>query len=188
VDQAEPVTIVITRIVRAGREAEFEEAVKAWIPVALAHPGHLGVHMLRPMPGQREYGAVLKFRSRAEWEAFREWPDYQRFLATIHPLLDEEPMVQAASGLESWFTPLGTRVTRVPPRWKMALVTWLGVCIVVYLVSTFVTPLFTPWPWLLGFLAANAVVVAALTWVVMPGLNRLFHRWLRPDAEPHGSP
>lgn len=183
-NEAEPVTLVITRTIRAGHEREFEEAVKAWIPTALARPGHLGVHMLRPMPGQREYGAVLKFRSRAEWEAFRDWPEYQRFLAAIRPFLETDQRVEALSGLESWFTPLGVRVTRVPPRWKMALVTWVGVSCVVYVVTSFVVPLLEAWPWFLGFLTANAVVVAALTWLVMPALNRVFGRWLLPDAAP----
>src|SRR5262245_6149788 len=42
------VTVLITRAVRAGNEAAFEEALKAWVPMALAYPGHLGVHVLRP--------------------------------------------------------------------------------------------------------------------------------------------
>ena len=59
----EPVTVVITRTVREGSEEAFEAAVRAWISRALAFPGHLGVHMLRPPHGGREYGAVLTFRS-----------------------------------------------------------------------------------------------------------------------------
>lgn len=179
----EPVTIVITRTVRYGNEAAFEEAVKAWMPKSLAYPGHLGVHMLRPMPGSREYGAVLKFRSREEWQAFQHSPEYQQFMETIRPLLESEPQIETASGLESWFTPLGEHVVRVPPRWKMALVTWIGVCLTVYLVTFLFTPVTGQWPWFLGFITINAGVVAGLTWIVMPVLNRLFNSWLQPKSE-----
>src|SRR5438045_3727743 len=123
---AKPVTVVITRAVLPGSEQAFEEAVKAWVPEALAFPGHLGVHMLRPPPGGREYGAVLKFRTQAEWEAFRLAPEYLHFRTRIRPYLVDEPRVETECGLESWFTTLGSPVLRVPPRWKMAVVTWLG--------------------------------------------------------------
>ena len=77
----EPVTVIITRFVRVGSESAFENVVKAFIPKALAFPGHLGVHMLRPPPGERDYGAVLKFRSQSDWDAFIQSPVYLEFLA-----------------------------------------------------------------------------------------------------------
>src|SRR5438309_2711337 len=113
----EPVTVIITRIVRAGSESAFEDAVKAFIPKALAFPGHLGVHMLRPPPGEQDYGAVLKFRSQSDWGAFLQSPEYLGFLAEIEPYLERPQGVETLCGLESWFTPMGERVTRVPPRW-----------------------------------------------------------------------
>jgi hypothetical protein len=177
-----PVTVVITRAVRSGSEQEFEEAVKAWIPKALDFPGYLGVHMLRPPPGSREYGAVVKFRTQKEWDAFRNAPQYVHFLAQIRPYLEDEPRVETECGLESWFTPLGSQVLRVPPRWKMAIVTWLGVCLMVYPVSSLVSPLTTDWPWFLRYSLINAGVVAGLTWAVMPVLSGLFQFWLHPAA------
>src|SRR5436190_16386463 len=113
----EPVTVIVTRRVREGSEAAFEGAVKAFIPKALGFPGHLGVHMLRPSPGERDYGAVLKFRAQQDWAAFHDSPEYAAFLTEIEPYLKEPQGVETLCGLESWFTPLGARTTRVPPRW-----------------------------------------------------------------------
>jgi uncharacterized protein len=180
---SDPITVIIFRLVRAGQEQAFEDAVKAWIPQALAFPGHLGVHMLRPYPGSREYAAVLKFSTQQEWDAFRQAPAYQEFLAQIRPMLEEEPRVQTECGLESWFTPLGSQVLRVPPRWKMAVVTWLGVCLMVYTVQQILSPLSQSWPPLLTYLIVNAGVVAGLTWIVMPVLIRLFRFWLHPASK-----
>lgn len=180
-NQQEPVTILITRLVRSGQEQAFESAVKAWIQRALAFPGYLGVHMLRPMPGNREYGAVLKFSSRDDWHTFRDSSEYRQFVESLRPMLDAEPQVEAISGLESWFTPLGHQMTRVPPRWKMAIVTWVGVCLMVCTVSWLFSPVTGQWHWLVGYLVINAGVVAGLTWIVMPILNRLCRSWLVPD-------
>jgi antibiotic biosynthesis monooxygenase (ABM) superfamily enzyme len=178
----EPITVIITRLVRAGSESAFEDAVKAFIPKALVFPGHLGVHMLRPSPGEREYGAVLKFRSQQDWDDFRQSVEYLAFLAQIGPFLEGPQQEESLCGLESWFTPIGQRVTRVPPRWKMALVTWIGVCFVVLVVNLGLSWWTPDWLGWLRFLVANALVVAALTWIVMPILNRLFRKWLHPSA------
>jgi antibiotic biosynthesis monooxygenase (ABM) superfamily enzyme len=176
----EPLTVLITRTVRAGREAAFEAAVRAWIPTALAFPGHLGVHMHRPPPGGREYAAVLKFCSGADWDAFAASDPYRRFLAGIREHLEADPRVETVSGLETWFTPPGTPVALAPPRWKMAVITWLGVNLTAAALSYVLPPLTAGWPWALAFVTFNAGVVAGLTWVVMPLLGRLFSVWLQP--------
>ncbi len=179
----EPVTVIITRTVRAGREAAFEEAVRAWIRKALTYPGYLGVHMLRPAPDGQEYGAVLKFASQSAWESFRASPEYLAFLADIQEHLASAPKVETVTGLESWFTAPGARVLRVPPRWKMAVVTWLGVNLTSLVLTFVLKPALAGFPWALGFVTFNAAVVSGLTWVVMPALSRVFRRWLLPKTE-----
>ena len=174
----DPVTIVITRAIRAGREAAFEAAVREWIKTALDFPGYLGVHMIRPPSGGREYGAVLKFQSRGAWDSFLASPDYQKFLDGIREHLDGDPNVETVCGLESWFTGSGAPIALAPPRWKMALVTWVGVDITALVLTYSLSLLMKSWPWGLAFLVFNAGVVAGLTWIVMPFLSRLFRPWL----------
>lgn len=178
--QRDPITIFITRNVRAGSEQAFEVAMKRWIPQFMEYPGHLGVHVLRPWPGNREYGAVLKFRSEEDWKGFQQSEPYLEFLGEIRQYLETEPQVETTCGLESWFSPMGAHISRVPPRWKMACITWIGVCLTVYVVSVCLSPITTQWPWLLGFITINGGVVVVLTWCVMPILNRLFRGWLLP--------
>lgn len=179
----EPVTVIITRTLLAGREAAFEEAVRVWIHKALTYPGYLGVHMLRPAPGGQEYGAVLKFATQANWDSFRASPEYLVFLAEIQEHLTAAPKVETVTGLESWFTAPGARVVRVPPRWKMAVVTWLGVNLTAIVLTFVIKPLLAGLPQALGFVTFNACVVTGLTWAVMPALSRLFRGWLLPPDE-----
>lgn len=180
---SDPVTVVITRAVKAGREAAFEAAVRAWVAEALTFPGHLGVHMLRPPPGGREYGAVLKFASADHWAAFRDDARYQAFLAAVRDHLEADPRVETATGLESWFTPPGAAPV-VPPRWKVALVSWAGVNLTALVLTYTLSPLTRGWPWGLAFVTFNAAVVAGLTWVVMPPLSRALRPWFEPAPPP----
>ncbi|MDB5335386.1 MAG: hypothetical protein JWN70_1005 [Planctomycetaceae bacterium] len=170
------VTIVITRSVRPGCEAAFERAVRDWIPRAVEFPGHQGALMLQPHAAGREYGAVLRFRSLELWRAFQNSPEYQDFLDQIRPLLEVEPHVETVTGLEAWFRWTGGKPP--PPRWKMAIVTWVGVCLAVGTLGLTLGPFLTGWSWFGRLLTMNAAVVASLTWIVMPPLVRVTQGWL----------
>jgi antibiotic biosynthesis monooxygenase (ABM) superfamily enzyme len=173
-----PMTVIITRAVRKGSEEVFEATLRAFIPKSLTFPGHLGVFMLRPPPGGREFGAVLQFRSQKVWQSFQRWPQYQMFLAEIEQYLQMPARTKSLSGLETWFTPLGADFLRTPPRWKIAFVTWIAVCISVYVVKSLFSLFDQNWPTFVSLLVSNAVIVAALTGAVMPVLSWLFRRWL----------
>lgn len=173
-----PVTVVITRKVRPGREEEFERFVREWVPIAVTFPGYLGVHMLRPPPGGNDYGAVLRFRAASDWDAFREWPAYREFGAKIEPLIDGGVRIDTATGMEIWFTPPGSPPP--VPQWKMAVVTWLGVNALTYSLGVTMMPFLMDHgvPFWATLVLTNAVVVAGLTWAVMPGLVWAFRKWL----------
>lgn len=176
--QDETVNIIITRLIRPDAQQAFELAVRQWIPQAAQFPGYLSVLMIRPGSHSDEFGAVLRFRSRADWVLFQEWPAYLLFLEQIRPLLSEEPRVQL-HGLEAWFA-AGDRPS--PPRWKMALLTWLGVSVMVFAVSRSINLVNQTWPWWVSFLLINGLVVAGLTWAVMPLLVKCFRPWLAGTA------
>jgi antibiotic biosynthesis monooxygenase (ABM) superfamily enzyme len=179
-NEANPLTVVITRSVRPGCEEVFESTLKDWIPRLLAFPGHLGVHMFRPSAGSREYAAVLKFRTQAAWDMFRQAPQYLEFLATIRPFLEGESRVETECGLESWFTPPG-KPLRPLPRWKMALVTLCGVYPTSLLLGQTIGRWTSDWHFLLSAFVFATLMVGLLTWVVMPLLTRLLHPWLHPE-------
>ena len=180
----QPVSIVITRKVRPGHEADFEQAVREWIPRAIEFPGHEGVLMLHPHAAGREYGAVLRFHSLESWTAFENSDEYKDFLGRIRPFLEADANVDAVTGLEAWFRWTGG--SSPPPRWKMALVTWVGVCLAVGILGAVIGPGMASWSWLPRLLVMNAAVVAALTWGVMPVLTRQFRGWLQGEVRPEG--
>lgn len=80
------------------------------------------------------------------------------------------------SGLEYWFSP--PDIPASPPRWKMAIVTVLGVWPVSMLAPWLLNPLIDGQPLALRALLISMGIVTLLTWVVMPALVRILKPWL----------
>lgn len=181
------ITVAVTRIVRPGNEPAFEAALHHLVERSLGTAGQLGVHVLRPASGSgsREYGILRRFASEADLEAFCESQDYRDYDASVASLTEGQARRERVSGLEAWFTSPGRAIVP-PPRWKMALVTLLGVYPVSLLLQLLLKPLTPALPnWAVGLLM-SACMIVCLTWLVMPLLARLFHSWLavRTGADP----
>ena len=177
-----PVTAVASRRVKPGREREFEEWVAGIFAAANRAPGYLGSEVLRPSdPGDDEYRIVFRFDRASNLRAWEDSEERQHWLEKSRPLLREEEKVHVLTGLETWFTLPSRPAEPPPPRYKMAVVTWLAVVPVVFVMFS----LFGQWlsllPALLRTLVFAAVTVTLMTYVVMPRMTRLFSFWLYPD-------
>lgn len=180
--------VAITRRVKAGCEAEFQSALREFLMASLAHDGVLGVHMLTPAPGgpspghssekASEYGILRTFADEAERDAFYRSPLYRSWLERVAPLTEGDGSRRELSGLEAWFR--GT--SPMPPRWKMATATLLGVYPTSVVLSLTVAELAHDWPFLLRNLAVAMSMVAVLTWLVMPHVTRVLHGWLHAEG------
>ena len=176
-----PVHIAITRQVRPGREAEFQQALLEFMQDSFAHGGVWGASMLTPPPGSKagEYGILRTFRNEEERDAFYESPMFKAWEERARTLTEGEPVYRQLHGLEAWF-----RAPRnPPPRWKMAGATFLGVFPVAMILNLTLGPVIRPWHFVLSNAVFNVCVVALLTWVVMPIITRLLNGWLNP--QPH---
>lgn len=77
------------------------------------------------------------------------------------------------SGMESWFATADGMVVRPPARWKMWLLSTGGIYPIIAGLTVLVGPLAElPAPARLAIIVP--VLSAAMTWVVMPALSRLF--------------
>lgn len=181
-DACAPITVCITRRVKPGFEAAFEQALHEFVQRSLLLPGQMGVHILRPAPGtgSREYGIVRKFSNREALIAFRTSPEYLEWNHTALDLTEGDGRVEELTGLESWFTLPGS-VVRPLPKWKMAVVTLLGVFPTSLLLGETVGRWMVDWPPLLRSLAFATLMVGLLTWMVMPLLTRALHNWFYPE-------
>jgi uncharacterized protein len=171
-----PIHIAITRRVKPGCEAEFQQALREFIQASFSDKGVLGAGMLIPPPNSdvREYGILRTFANEQERDAFYISPMFKAFDERVKPLTEGGPLHRQLTGLEAWFR----SPQNPPPRWKMAIATYLGVVPVIMGLSLTLGPLVRSWNFVLNNLVFNACVVALLTWVVMPLITRILHRWL----------
>jgi len=65
-----------------------------------------------------------------------------------------------------------------PPRYKLALVSWVGAYGVITLILDLLGPTMAGWPLVLRTLLISVLMTTALTWIVLPALTRLFRAWL----------
>lgn len=176
-----PIHIAITRRVLPGREAEFQQALREFFQTSFAHNGVCGASMLTPPPGSdsREFGILRTFANEAERDGFYNSPMFQAWERRAKSLTEGEPIYRQLHGLEAWFR----SPQNPPPRWKMAIATYLGVLPVVMTLALTLGPLIQSWNFVLENALFNAFVVAGLTWVVMPLLTRLLGPWLNPKSQ-----
>lgn len=182
-----PVHIAITRRVRPGREAEFQQALCEFFQASFAHGGVLGATMLTPPPGSnsREFGILRTFANEQERDDFYASPMFKAWEAKCAPLTESGSWTyRELHGLEAWFRSPGGP----PPRWKMALVTLLGVYPISLLLGVALAPQLRQLPLALNVFVVSVIVVSCLTWFVMPRLTRWLKPWLNPQPEKRSTP
>jgi antibiotic biosynthesis monooxygenase (ABM) superfamily enzyme len=175
------VTVVTSRRVKPGSEAEFERWLEGIGEAAARFPGLIGRRITRPTDHDHpEYVIVFKFDSYAHLRAWVESPERASWLAAVAPLVLDAFKETVLTGLERWFT-LPTLPNLPPPaRYKMATVTLLAIYPLSWLLGTYLTPQLSPLPAPARGLTMSVLLILLMTYVVMPRMTRLFRRWLYP--------
>ena len=135
--------------------------------------------MLAPLPDSatREYGILRTFADEAERDQFYQSSTFKAWDERARMLTEGEPVYRPLHGLEAWFR----MSSNPPPRWKMAVITFVGVYALSISLTLLIGPLIGRWPLLLRSAVSTVLVVAGLTWVIMPWLTRIARGWLSPQ-------
>jgi antibiotic biosynthesis monooxygenase (ABM) superfamily enzyme len=175
-----PVTVIVTRLVKPGREEDFEVWQDKIIQEASRLEGHLGASVIRPKDHENpEYVIIFKFD---RYSNLRRWlcsEIRQRLLEESKSFAPDESKLQIVSGLESWFT-LPEHTLQTPKKYKMALITTLVVFVLVNVINLLASPLLSSLPSLVQSVILTPVVCTIMTYWVMPAITQLFARWLYP--------
>lgn len=191
---AHPVLLLVSRRAKPGHEAEFEWLMAEFISAAEAFHGCLGAQLVHP--GDEEavedtlYHAVMAFVNPISREAWQQSAERAVGLASIAPHIEGPTVVRGISGLAHWFQPGSGSKNGQPPRWKVAVVTWLGIFPTVYVLFLLLGEFLAPWSLLARIFLLTVLVVAIMTWGIAPQLTRLLRPWLypSPSSQTHGAP
>jgi uncharacterized protein len=179
------VTVVITRRVKPGREADYEAWLTQLQTEARDVPGYLGVTTQRPAPnGSREYVSAIRFATLAYLRAFEQSELRTRYLAQAHDMVEADAVWQQLTGLEFWFTPPAGTVVPQPSRPRMALMMIAIVFGLVLSIGAAVNWLAAQLPFALPYalrlLITISIEVVLMTWWLMPQLTRHLAWWIYP--------
>lgn len=183
-DATNAVSIAVVRTVRPGREADYEEWLRRAISAARQFPGHLGADVLRPAPGERQYLLLFRFATVEQLLAWEQSEARRALIEEVAPLTEGPTQLTRATGMETWFTLPGGRTLVPPPRWKMALVTWIVAFPLIQALNLTLGRWLAPLPPLARGALTGLAMVVTMTYALMPLVTRTLARWLYPTTPP----
>jgi uncharacterized protein len=180
----DPVTIIVRRKVKPGREKDYEDWLERLTKGAAAQfPGYLGAEFHRPVSAGGDYRSVFRFDSLPHLDAFERSDFRAGMLAEAAPLFATDAAWERMTGLEFWFDPPpGTRVAQPSPH-RMTLVLVAVVFTLVLVLNLTLGPLMTTWPLPLRLLVTVSIQVGLMTYVIMPRLTPLIARFIYPNSK-----
>lgn len=181
-DLFEGATAVISHQVAKDKHTEYEAWLEEIGPQCRKAPGHLDLHVIRPIAGLTEtYTIIIRFDNQSHLRGWMESAQRNALIAKVSPLLVKGDDFYISSGLDFWFTPEKAN-TKIPIRWKQALITWSAIYPLVLVLPLLLLP---PMHWLglpenryLDTLLVTGIAVLLMVYVVMPRYTKLIHAWL----------
>ncbi|MGW7576096.1 antibiotic biosynthesis monooxygenase [Streptomyces sp. NPDC054765] len=181
---SEAVTAVISHVVRPGYEQRFLNWQERTLKAQEKAPGFMGSELFKPVEGVQEHWVVVfRFDSR---EHLDDWlgSDVRRKLLdegdTYFTSYDVRKIGSAFSG---WFRFDQDKGGGAPPNWKQAMSVVLALyptVMVLNLTVGYALEKLTVREYI-GLFFSNVLSVSALTWLLMPAVNRALAFWLVPS-------
>jgi len=176
------VTVSLSRSVPHANVQAFEAALRELIRAASRQPGHLSAEIFRGARSAhgRNYHIVYRFESIESLRAWDESPERADLAARAETLTTGQQAREELTGMEAWFD---VPAAAAPPRHVMALLTWAAIWPLVSALPPVLAPLVDPLPYLLRTAITSALIVAAMTYAIMPWVTRrLLPLIWRPEA------
>ncbi len=175
----------VSLVVQHAVRPEATERYETWLSQISAknaeYPGHQGVHIIRPGPGNRTYTVVVRFATFEDASRWAGSADRKALVAQIADALEQGDSVAIHKGIEFWFSPPAGASHEAKP-WKQWLLTTAVIWPLTMIVPAVVKPLFDSVPGLAVFgishLITTTIICALVTWLLMPFAVKAVSRWL----------
>ena len=173
-------TVVVSVRIRPGCEKDYEEWLGRFLILERKVPGYLGtITIMKTGTNSNARHVIHRFKDKVSLEAWENSEDLRKLREESNKYCTPYP--QKATGLETWFTVPDMKAIVPPPKWKMAIVTFIGAYCISSLASIVLSPFLALHP-LLFDLFKTITLVIGLTYFAMPLLSRSLRRWLYPST------
>jgi antibiotic biosynthesis monooxygenase (ABM) superfamily enzyme len=175
----------VSRVVRRrpdfGCEAAYEALVRGMLQASSRFPGYISAAVIPPhtKADQGEYQVVQRFASQADLDYWDNSAEREVWHERILPIAMRGADYHPVEGLEVWFPPSVATASGSPPRWKMTVVSWLGIFPTAAACLAGFGPVLGSWPYLLRMAFITAVVAFLMAYLVMPRLSVWMRWWIK---------
>lgn len=174
----EEVTILVTRRVDPGREADFQVWARGILGAAARHPGSLGTGLMRPEKPGDPWNIMLRFKDAESHRSWNRSPERAAWFARADGHHAEEGR-RELHGMEGWFATTRAGAGALPPcRWKMVVASTLAIAPLSVLATLLLTPPLMPLAPVLRSLITAPVLSLLMTYLALPVITRVLRRWL----------
>jgi antibiotic biosynthesis monooxygenase (ABM) superfamily enzyme len=180
-----PVTTIFARRIRPGSEERYEQWLTGISRTSSEFLGNQGTTILRPSEGRDEYIAITHFDGEGNLESWLRSPKRGEWLEKLQEIDICHEEVLTMAGMERWFTLPDQGANRMPPRYKIAVLIFLGLYPLVMALNALLGPSLAGLPQAIQALISLLISVPLMVWVVLPLLTRVFFGWLHQS--PSGS-
>lgn len=178
IDCDTPVTIIVKRRPKPDRTEDFEKVMSGTTKDAMTFKGHLGANIILPTKAGDYYRIVFKFDSMRNYLAWESSEVRQQWLERYAEVTAGEQELEVLSGLETWFTIPGEEALVPPPKYKMMTIVWMSIFPLSLLLYYCLNPFISGLHIITQVAITSLILVTLMTYVVMPLMAKLFHRWL----------
>jgi len=169
-------TEVITRNIIAGHERDYDDWLRRFMISEREFPGYLGTTVIVPGGNVSSVRYVInRFANQASLDAWESSEESLKLLEEVN----KYSTYKRVTGMETWFTLPDLKAIVAPPKWKMAIVSFIG-AYSISLLAQHILGLYLGQSPLLMNIIMTIILVLGLTYFAMPLLSRLLRRWLYP--------
>ena len=119
---------------------------------------------------------INRFSDKASLDA---WENSEVAFSLIDEI-NKYSTLQRVTGLETWFNLPNLKTISAPPKWKMAIVSFIA-AFSISSVGHYILSIYLGQRPLLTDILMTIILVIGLTYFAMPLLSRLLRRWLYPN-------
>lgn len=184
-----PVTATIAQSIDPSCQDAYEALLVGIHSEVRAFGGFLRREIIKSSVGPFiDYTFILHFDNEDNLHRWERSAERAQWITRMSGLAAKTTPLQVLTGLETWFTLKPGQAIVPPPRYKMAIVTWVAIFPLISLQSYAMKFALGDMHTILHAFIATMVLVPLMTYIVMPRMTRLMHSWLYPREGLESSP
>ena len=179
-NENETTALIIEHRVRQGAEARYEKWLAEILEQTRKSPGYLGREIFPPAVSGEPYLVIVRFNSPENLQIWLVSEARQAAIERMKDEFEEGDKTDIKAGIDVWFTP--KNAPSKPRPFKQFLLSAAAIYPLSLIVPRALEPLFAALPALrhplLAGLIITAIMVALMTYLVMPFLTARLRGWL----------